>query len=150
VFGVTSAMIGLGMLVGVNFLNTVAKKAKNTLLVYSGLTGIAVGLCLLTGITQVWSTIVGNLIIGFAVAAIIIPAQTLIQQETPHALMGRVGSTVMSVIFAAQITGLILSGILTNHMGVRRVFAICAVMLVVLTIVGRLFMEPKDEAIAAA
>ena len=148
IFGITSAMIGIGMLGGVNVLNTFAKQTKNTVLVYSGLSGIAVGLCLLTGLTQLWSTILGNLIIGFAVAAIIIPAQTMIQEETPHALMGRVGSTVMSTIFTAQITGLILSGILANHMGVRHVFAICAGLLVVLTIAGKLFMEPKEPAAA--
>jgi DHA3 family macrolide efflux protein-like MFS transporter len=145
IFGITSAMIGLGMMIGVNALNTFAKKTKNTILVYSGLSGIAAGLCLLTGITHLWSTILGNLIIGFSVAGIIIPAQTMIQQETPHALMGRVGSTVMSTIYAAQITGLILSGVLANHMGVRHVFAICAILLVVLIVAGRLFMEPKEQ-----
>jgi MFS transporter, DHA3 family, macrolide efflux protein len=49
----------------------------------------------------------------------------------------------MSIIVAAQIAGLVLSGILTQHMGVRRVFALCAVMLVVLIAAGKLFMEPK-------
>ena len=143
-FGVSSAMIGLGMMAGVNVLNTIAKQVKNTVLVYSGLSGIALGLCLLTAVPLLWTTILANLVIGFSVAGIIIPAQTLIQQETPPALMGRVGSTVMSTIFAAQITGLVLSGLLTQHMGVRRVFAICAVLLVVLIAAGRLFMEPKE------
>jgi MFS family permease len=145
IFGVTSAMIGLGMMIGVNAINTFAKKARNTTLVYSGLSGIALGLCLLTAIPHVWATILANLIIGFSVSGIVIPAQTLIQEETPHVLMGRVGSTVMSTIFAAQITGLILSGILANHMGVRHVFAICAALLFILTAAGRLFMEPKEH-----
>ncbi len=148
VFGLASAMIGLGMMIGVNGLNTLGKHVKNTVLVYSGLGGIAAGLIMLTALPHVWSTILGNLIIGCAVAGIIIPAQTLIQQETPAALMGRVGSTVMSVIFTAQILGLILSGILATHMGVSRVFAICAGMLVVLIVVGRLFMEPKEPVAA--
>ncbi len=145
IFGITSAMIGLGMMVGVNTLNTLGKNVKNTVLVYSGLSGIALGLCLLAGVPQVWATIVANFIIGFAVAGIIIPAQTMIQQETPPALMGRVGSTVMSAVFTAQITGLVLSGILAEHTGVRHVFAICAGLLVVLIIAGRLFMEPRSN-----
>ena len=149
VFGIASAMIGLGMLVGINLLNTIAKNVKNTVLVYAGLSGIAIGLGLLTALPHVWSIILANLIIGFAVAAIIIPAQTLIQQETPHALMGRVGSTVMSVIMSAQIAGLVLSGLLANYTGVRHVFAICAVLLVLLILIGRLFMEPKEQGVAA-
>jgi DHA3 family macrolide efflux protein-like MFS transporter len=142
-FGIVSPMIGLGMLLGINGLNTFGKKLSNTLLVYSGLGGIAIGLVILTLLPHVWSTLVGNFIIGIAVAGIIVPAQTLFQQATPPELMGRVGSTFMSIVFAAQISGLVLSGILTQHMGVRRVFALCAVMLVVLIAVGKLWMEPK-------
>ena len=143
VFGIASAMIGLGMLLGINGLTTFGKKLKNTLLVYSGLCGIAIGLVILTLLPHIWSTILGNLTIGFAVAGIIIPSQTLFQQETPPELLGRVGSTFMSIIFTAQIAGLILSGILAQHIGVRQVFALCAVMLLILMAAGRLWMEPK-------
>jgi MFS family permease len=142
-FGIVSPMIGIGMLLGINGLNTLGKKLSNTLLVYSGLCGIAIGLVILTLLPHIWSTLVGNFIIGIAVAAIIVPAQTLFQQATPPELMGRVGSTFMSIIFAAQISGLVLSGILTQHIGVRQVFALCAVMLVILIAVGKLWMEPK-------
>jgi MFS family permease len=145
-FGIVSPMIGLGMLLGINGLNTFGKKLSNTRLVYSGLCGIAVGLVILTLLTHVWSTLVGNFIIGVAVAGIIVPAQTLFQQATPPELMGRVGSTFMSIVFAAQIAGLVLSGVLTQHIGVRQVFALCAVMLVVLMAVGKLWMEPKKAA----
>src|SRR6202041_1963600 len=112
-------------------LNAFGKKLSNTLLVYSGLCGIAVGLVILTLLPHVWSTLVGNFIIGTSVAAIIVPAQTLFQQATPPELMGRVGSTFMSIIFTAQLLRLALSGILTQHIGVRQVFALCAAMLVV-------------------
>jgi DHA3 family macrolide efflux protein-like MFS transporter len=142
-FGIVSPMIGLGMLLGINGLNAFGKKLSNTLLVYSGLCGIATGLVILTLLPHIWSTLVGNFIIGFSVAGIIVPSQTLFQQATPPELMGRVGSTFMSIIFTAQISGLILSGLLTQYIGVRQVFALCAVMLVVLITVGKLWMEPK-------
>jgi DHA3 family macrolide efflux protein-like MFS transporter len=145
-FGIVSPMIGLGMLLGINGLNTFGKKLSNTMLVYSGLIGIAVGLVILTTLPHIWSTLIGNFIIGVSVAAIIVPAQTLFQQATPPELMGRVGSTFMSIVFAAQISGLVLSGILTQYMGVRRVFALCAAMLVVLVAVGKIWMEPEKVA----
>jgi MFS transporter, DHA3 family, macrolide efflux protein len=149
-FGLASPMIGLGMLLGINGLNTLGKKLSNTLLVYSGLFGIAVGLVILTLLPHVWSTLVGNFIIGFAVAGIIVPAQTLFQQATPPELMGRVGSTFMSIIFTAQLLGLVLSGILTQHIGVRQVFGLCAGMLIALMAVGKIWMEPKNVAEATA
>ncbi len=149
VFGIASALIGAGMLIGINALNALAKNVRNTVLVYAGLSGIALGLLFLTIFTHVWSTMLGDFIIGVAIAGIIIPAQTMMQQETPPALMGRVGSTMMSLIFGAQILGLILSGILANQIGVRYVFAVCAALLAILITVGRLWMEPKGEPVAA-
>jgi DHA3 family macrolide efflux protein-like MFS transporter len=143
IYGIASAMIGVGMLVGVNVLNKFGKGLKNTTLVYSGLIGIAAGLVLLCMLTFVWSTFLGDFFIGCAVAGIIIPAQTLMQQETPPELMGRVGSTFMSCVFTAQILGLLLSGALAQFISVRSVFALCAAMLVLLTLAGKLFMEPK-------
>jgi DHA3 family macrolide efflux protein-like MFS transporter len=148
-YSAASAMIGVGMFLGVNILNTAGKKLSNTVLVYAGLIGIALGLCLLAGIPHAWATIVGDLIIGMAVAGIVVPSNTLIQQETPAELMGRVGSSVMSFVFTAQILGLILSGILADKIGVRHVFALCALLLVVLTVAGKLFMEPKHAVPAA-
>jgi MFS family permease len=143
IFGAASALIGVGMLIGINALTMFATKWKNSTLVYCGLGGIAAGLVILAALTQVWSTFLGNFVIGFTVAGIIIPAQTLIQQETPPALMGRVGSTVMSLIFTAQVAGLVLSGILAQHAGVRQVFGLCALALCALIAVGRIWMEPR-------
>ena len=141
-FGVASAMIGVGMLLGVNGLTTFGKKISNTVLVYSGLAGIAVALVVLTMLTHMWSTVVANLLIGLAVSGIVVPATTMMQEETPHELMGRVGSAFMSLVFTAQICGLVLSGVIADRVGVRNVFALCAVLLVILIAAGRLWMDP--------
>jgi MFS transporter, DHA3 family, macrolide efflux protein len=143
VFGIASALIGVGMLLGVNALAAFAKNAKSATLVYAALAGIGLGLLILAFASYVWTTFLGTLVIGFAVAGIIIPSQTMIQQETPQALMGRVGSTVMSLVFTAQISGLVLSGILANSLGVREVFIGCAILLGLLIGVGRIWMEPS-------
>ena len=145
----SSGMLGVGMFAGVNALNTVGKKISNTILVYGGLGGIGLGLIILVLLPHAWSTILGNFVIGIAIAGIVVPANTLIQQETPVALMGRVGSTTMSLVSFGQVTGLVLSGLLTDHIGVRAVFACCAAMLAVLIVAGKLFMEPNAEPAAA-
>ncbi|HEY1741532.1 MAG TPA: MFS transporter [Granulicella sp.] len=157
IFGIASAMIGLGLLVGISLLNAFAKNVKNTTLVYSGLSGIALGTLLMaiaphiafqlgshSIAIDVVLTIIGCFLVGFSVGGIVIPSQTMIQQETPQAMLGRVGSTVMSFIFSAQIAGLILSGILANLTSVRSVFAICTAMLAALIIAGKLWMEPNE------
>ena len=143
-YSIASAMIGFGLLIGVNTLNAFAKKMSNTLQVYLGLGGIALGTALLAFIPLAASAILGCFVIGFAAAGIIVPSQTLVQQETPPELMGRVGSTLMSAIFTAQIAGLVLSGILAQYTSIRRVFLLCTIMLAALIVAGKLWMEPKE------
>ena len=143
-YSIASAMIGFGLLIGVNTLNAFAKKMSNTLQVYLGLGGIALGTALLAFIPLAASAILSCFVIGFAAAGIIVPSQTLVQQETPPELMGRVGSTLMSAIFTAQIAGLVLSGILAQYTSIRRVFLLCTIMLAALIVAGKLWMEPKE------
>jgi MFS transporter, DHA3 family, macrolide efflux protein len=162
IFGMASAMIGLGLLIGISLLNAFAKNVKNTTLVYSGLSGISLGTLLMAIaphiVFQLGShsiaidvvfTIVGCFLVGFSVGGIVIPSQTMIQQETPQAMLGRVGSTVMSFIFSAQIAGLVLSGVLANLTSVRSVFAICTAMLAILIVAGKLWMEPREQPAAS-
>jgi DHA3 family macrolide efflux protein-like MFS transporter len=159
-FAIVSPAIGVGLLIGVNALNAFAKRIANTTQVYLGLGGIAVGTLLLAlaplaALTvlhiqlPIPVTVFGCFLIGFSCAGIIVPSQTLIQQETPPALMGRVGSTTMSAIFSAQIAGLLLSGVLAERTSVRSVFGICTIMLGVLMLAGKLWMEPKPHPAAA-
>ena len=145
VFTIASMLIGAGMLIGVNALNALAQRVSNTAQVYFGLLGIAVGTLLLAALPHAIALYAGCFLIGFACAGIIVPAQTLIQQETREDLMGRVGSTMMSVIFTAQIAGLLLSGVLAEWTSIRRVFGLSTAMLLVLAVAGKLWMEPKAQ-----
>ncbi len=147
-FGVVSGMIGIGILVGSNAINKAARRFSNNKLVFGGLGGIAVGVLSLAAAPLLAVALGGAFIIGFAVAAIIIPAQTLIQQETPMELMGRVSSTMMSIILASQLLGLLLSGLLAELTGVRQVFAMCAGLLVLQILVGNAFLRRKKLASA--
>jgi len=75
-----------------------------------------------------------------------VPAQTLIQRETPHDMLGRVGSTNASVIFLGQILGLAISGMLAELVGVRMVFFLCAALSVALAIAGRALLVSRARA----
>jgi MFS family permease len=150
IFGVTSAMIGIGLLAGINVLTAAAKKVKHTSLVYFGLGGMAVGTFVLAAIPSLATTIPALILVGFAAGGIIVPSQTMIQEETPQTMLGRVGSTVMSFVFSAQIAGLLLSGVLAQHTSVRGVFLVSGILLAVLMLAGKLWMEPKTHQPVAA
>jgi len=56
------------------------------------------------------STAAGMLGLGFCAAAIFITATTLIQQETPHELLGRVMSCLMSLVAGSQVLAMFVAG----------------------------------------
>ena len=144
-FGFVSGMVGVGLLVGTQVIRQVARQAwsSDTGLVLWGLFGIGAGVLLLGAVPHIAATLAATFTIGFAFASIMVPAQTLIQRETPPDMLGRVGSTNASVIFLGQILGLAVSGILAELVGVRMVFFLCAALSVALALAGRMFLQSK-------
>jgi DHA3 family macrolide efflux protein-like MFS transporter len=144
-FGYVSGMVGVGLLVGTQVIREVARRqgASDTGLVLGGLAGIGAGVLLLGAVAHIAATLAATFTIGFAFAAIMVPASTLIQRETPPDMLGRVGSTNASVIFLGQILGLAVSGVLAELVGVRTVFFLCAALSVALAMAGRLFLQSK-------
>ena len=140
-FGVVSASIGAGLLIGTQVIRRLAERFTGDALVLSGLAGIGAGVFLLGAVPVTAVALAGTLTIGFAFAAIMVPAQTLLQRETPPEMIGRVSSTNISVAFLAQIFGLILSGALADALGVRAVFFLCAVLAVALAAAGRAMLH---------
>jgi DHA3 family macrolide efflux protein-like MFS transporter len=143
-FGIASSMIGVGILGGFFAVQQLAKRYSNQTLVSGGLVGMAAGLLLLAAIPETAFTILAAFSIGFSVAGILLPAQTLMQVETPEELIGRVSSTAMSIVFGAQILGLFLSGLLTKFVGVRQVFFGSAIFLLGLVLMDRLSLRSRS------
>ena len=144
-FGYVSGMVGVGLLVGTQGIRELVKRraASDTGLVLWGLAGIGGGVLLLGAVPHIVATFAATFTIGFAFAAIMVPASTLIQRETPPDMLGRVGSTNASVVFLGQILGLAVSGVLAELVGVRTVFFLCAALSVALAVAGRMFLRSR-------
>ncbi|HEV2985469.1 MAG TPA: MFS transporter, partial [Vicinamibacterales bacterium] len=142
-FGFISGMVGVGMLVGTQIVRRLSEQLADAALVLLGLGGIGVGALVLGAVPYAAAAMIATFTIGFAFAAIMVPAQTLLQRETPHDMIGRVSSTNISVAFFAQILGLVLSGYLADLFGVRTVFVLCAALAGALAAAGRAFLQRK-------
>lgn len=148
VFGIVSAMVGVGMMAGVPVVRRLAGHLANTTLVLGGLAGVGLGALLLGALPWVPMSMLACFTLGFTFAGVVVPAQTLMQSETPAALMGRISSTSMSVVIFAQLVGLLLSGILADRLGVRAVFFLCAILAWILTGAGKLLLHTERHAAA--
>ncbi|MGC2697655.1 MAG: MFS transporter [Candidatus Angelobacter sp.] len=147
-FGLISAMVGLGMIAGTQLVTRMVKTSSKTYVVLSGLFSLGVGVGLLGAFRSIPLAALSTFTMGFAIAFVWVPAQTMSQQETPPAMVGRVSSTFMSLISVAQVLGLLLSGYLAQRLGIRPLFISCAGVLAVLSIAGYVMMRGRPAATA--
>jgi MFS transporter, DHA3 family, macrolide efflux protein len=142
-FGTISTMVGVGMILGTPLVTRFARGHSKTNVVLSGLFSLGVGAALLGAFRNSPMAALSTFIMGLAIACVWIPAQTMSQQETPPAMVGRVSSTFMSLIAVSQVFGLLLSGYLAQKLGIRLVFMACAGMLGLISAVGFLTMRGR-------
>jgi DHA3 family macrolide efflux protein-like MFS transporter len=145
-FGVISAMVGVGLIVGTQLVTRLVKQRSKPHVVLSGLFALGLGAAFLGAFHNVPMAALSTFTMGFAIAFIWVPAQTMSQQETPHAMVGRVSSSFMSLISVAQVLGLLLSGYLAQKLGIRPLFLSCAGVLALLSGLGYLMMRGRVTA----
>src|SRR5882672_11099637 len=139
-FGTISAMVGVGLIAGTQVVNRLGSRSK-THVVVGGLFALGVGVALLGLFHNIPMAGISTFTMGFAIAFVFVPAQTMSQQETPPAMVGRVSSSFMSLISLAQVLGLLLSGLLAQRLGIRPLFLSSAGVLALIAGVGYLMVE---------
>ena len=149
-FGAISAMVGVGMIVGTQFVTRLGPGHSKANVVLGGLFSMGVGAALLGTFRNSPMAALSTFTMGLAIAFVWIPAQTMSQQETPPAMVGRVSSTFMSLISVSQVFGLLLSGYLAQKLGIRLLFIACAGVLVLISAVGFLTLRGRHGAPEAA
>ena len=142
-FGLISAMVGVGMIVGTQLVTRLAGSGPKSYVVMGGLFLLGLGAGLLGAFRNTAMAAVSTFAMGFGIAFVWIPAQTMSQQETPPQMVGRVSSTFMSLIAMSQVFGLMLSGYLAQKLGIRPVFIACAGALAMVSIAGHFVMRGR-------
>ena len=114
-------------------------------MVLGGLFLLGLGAGLLGAFRNTAMAALSTFTMGFGIAFVWIPAQTMSQQETPPPMVGRVSSTFMSLIAVSQVFGLLLSGYLAQKLGIRAVFLACAGALALISLAGHFLMRGRDS-----
>ena len=147
-FAFVSAMIGLGLIAGTQLVRLFVKSRPPRQIVVVGLAGVAGATVLMGAAGFAIMLATGAFLMGVGVGLLVVPAQTLIQSETPLPMAGRVSSGVTSLISAAQILGLALSATLAAAIGLRTLFFSSAALLAVIAALGYASLKPRKTAVA--
>jgi len=148
-FGTLNSLIGVGMIAGTQSLSRFARKIPQQFLVTYGLGGMGAGVLIIASFSTVSAAATGMLALGFSVAFVVVPSQTLLQQETPHELLGRVSSSLMSLLAMSQVLAMFVAGPVAQHAGIRNLYFGSAAMLACIC-AGGYFRLRKQERAAAA
>ncbi len=146
-FGIVSAMVGVGLITGTQLVTRLAHNRPKKYVVLMGLLGLAVGVAFLGFFRSVPMAAASTFGMGFGIAFVLVPAQTLMQQETPHAMIGRVSSSFMSVIAFAQVAGLAISGFLAQYLGMINLFKLSTLALLIISAAG--YLRVRGQATVA-
>jgi MFS transporter, DHA3 family, macrolide efflux protein len=149
-YGLLNSLIGVGMILGSQVIRRFAQKTTHQSIVIFGLAGMGVSVLVTAIFGMVASTAAGMLGLGFCVAFIMITAQTLIQRETPAPMLGRVSSSLMSLLAIAQVLAMLVAGPVAQVSGIRNLYFGSAVMLFAMALLGYTRIRRSDATEAAA
>jgi len=145
-FGTLDSLIGVGMIAGTQLLHRAASRVPKQFLVPYGLGGMGVAVLITALFGRVATTAIGMLGLGFGAAFIMVPSQTLLQQETPHALLGRVISSLMSLLAMSQVLAMFVAGPVAQQAGIRQLYLGSAALLGVIGVMGYAWLrKPKEN-----
>jgi DHA3 family macrolide efflux protein-like MFS transporter len=135
-FGTLNSLIGIGMITGTQSLHRFASKISQQYLVIYGLSGMGLAVLLTALFGKLVTTAIGMLGLGFGAAFIMVPSQTLLQQETPNELLGRVMSSLMSLLAMSQVAAMFVAGPVAEKAGIRNLYLASAAMLLTIGAMG--------------
>ena len=149
-FGLLNSLIGIGMIIGSQCIRRFAQNTSHQLIVIYGLAGMGMSVLITAIFGVVASTAAGMLGLGFCVAFIMVTAQTLIQRETPAPMLGRVSSSLMSLLAISQVLAMLMAGPVAQRSGIRNLYFGSAAMLFVMALFGYTRARRPEPATAAA
>ena len=121
-----------------------------------GMALLALGLAIVALTSNLWVTLAGVVVFGYALPLTFIAFMTMLQRRTPHALMGRVSAAVETVMGAPQAISLALGALLVTLLDYHVIFAIMAastgsaVLYLLIFLRGRLFRPDPPTTIPPA
>lgn len=132
VFGVLVSLVGAGTIVAAWAVGRFGQRRSKAEMIALGILLMGASILLLASLSRVVPVLACALVFGAGIGCIVVSAQTLLQEETPHAILGRTSSAINSLVTAAQVTGFLIAGYVTYWIGVRRIYE-CVGLVMLLT-----------------
>jgi DHA3 family macrolide efflux protein-like MFS transporter len=135
-FGALISLVGIGTFLGSFLIGKFGHRWSKLCLVIAGIFWIGLNVLSLAATSSAIATLACSFSLGLSAACVLIPSQTLLQEESPQALLGRVSSTAMSLMTTAQLAAFLIAGTLAAWIGVRNLYYLVAATLILIAVIG--------------
>jgi MFS transporter, DHA3 family, macrolide efflux protein len=122
-FGVLVSLVGAGTIAAAWAVGRFGQRRPKAEIIALGILLMGASILLLASLSRVAPVLGCALVFGAGIGCIVVSAQTLMQEETPHAILGRTSSAINSLVTAAQVAGFLIAGYVTHWIGIRRIYA---------------------------
>lgn len=138
-FGALVSIVGAGTILGSMIISRYARHHSKVNLVTAGILMMGVSVFIMAAFPGAVAVLVSSVVLGLGVAYVLIPSQTLIQEETPHEMLGRVSSTSMSLMTVSQLVAFMMAGTVARLIGIINLYYVVAAALTITAAFGYVY-----------
>ena len=138
-FGALISIVAVGATVGATAVGKFGQAWSRVRLVALGILALGVGVAVLAVVNHSLLALGASLFMGVAVGCVMVPSQTLTQEETPHGLLGRVTSTSFALITISQLLAVAVAGRIAAWVGIRGLYHGLAIVLALTGAIGYVY-----------
>jgi MFS transporter, DHA3 family, macrolide efflux protein len=149
-YGLMISLTATGTIAGALLVGSLGRKQAKLHLITFGILGVGVSIFVLASFNTVYLILPPCFFLGVALAYAMVPAQTLLQEETPQGMLGRVSSAAAALITTTQIISFLLAGIIASWIGIRPLYWLVALALVAIGVTGYAYARVNKLAEASA
>ena len=127
-YGFFEMSMGIGLLGGGVVIGAVATRLPKGPAIVAGFIVLGASLILFSVTGSLWVALVLAAVVGIANVTFVVPSQTLFQQRTPDALLGRVVAIRLALVNAMLAVSMVTSGLFAQLFGLQAVLAGCGIL----------------------
>ncbi len=135
-FGGVLAIVGAGTILGALLIGRYAQHVSRVLMVVNGIFLFGASMLAITLVSTVASTLAFTFTLGIGIAAVMVSSQTLLQEQVPGAMLGRVTSTGIALVTISQLVAFAAGGPIAGAIGIRKLFLAAAALLTATALYG--------------
>jgi MFS family permease len=145
-FGSVTSALGFGTILGALLIGRFAQKMARPRIINIGFLVQAISVLVLAIWATPATTLAASIGLGAGAAFVFLSAQTFALEEVPPEMLGRVTSTATSIFAVVQVGVFVCSGFLAALLGLRNLFFIAVMILILTAIVAHILVRRGQTA----